>query len=54
MSVLEDKVENIKQRIVYIEKLIECGEAEKVADAWLVDRRKELNEAINALRKLES
>ena len=54
MTVLDEKVKNIKERIEHLQKLIECGEAEKVPDSWVVDRLKELNDAMSELKKLES
>jgi hypothetical protein len=50
MSILDEKVSNIKKRIEYLKQIIECGEAEKAPDTWLVERYKELNEAMDQLK----
>lgn len=55
---IEQKVENIKQRIAMITQMIEIGEAEistiKVKDSYMSQKYKELNDAYTEMRKYDT
>jgi len=51
---IEDKVDNLKQRIDLLQKIIEAAEAEKAPDKYMEKTYKELNDAYAELKSLNN